>query len=109
MPILVQVFLSTYTGCPESPGAFQDFGNKCDWFIYIQKQDKTKTGGNKPRPFANCLLDVTAVGGDDGLDAVAEALAGLDDVGRLQSLARCHDASLQRLKVGVRGGLDLIL
>ena len=78
-------------------------------YTYIQKQDKTKAGGNKPRPFANCLLDVAAVGGDDGLDAVAEALAGLDDVGCLQSLPRCHDARLQRLKVGVRGGLDLIL
>ena len=67
------------------------------------------TRGSKPHPSANCSVDVTAVGGDDGLDAGAEAPAGLDDVGRLQSLPRCHDASLQRLKVGMRGGLDFIL
>ena len=67
------------------------------------------TGDNKTHPSTNCSLDITAVGGDDGLDAGAEALACLDDVGRLQTLPRYHDASLQRLKVGVRGGLDLTL
>ena len=36
---------------------------------------------NKPHPTADCSLDVTSVGGDDGLDAGAEALAGLDNVG----------------------------
>ena len=56
------------------------------------------TGNNNPHPFTNRSLD-TALGGDDGLDARAEALAGSDDVARL---ARPHDASLERLLVGIR-------
>ena len=35
--------------------------------------------------------------------------ACLDNEGRLQNLPRCHDASRQRLKGEVRGGLDFIL
>ena len=56
-----------------------------------------------PHPSANCSLCVNAICGDD---AGAETLAFLDDEGRLRSLPRCHDTSLQRLKCRVRGGLD---
>ena len=67
------------------------------------------TGDNKTHPSTNRTLDVTAVGDDDGFDAEWEVLACFENVGCFQTVLRCHDASLQRLKVGVRGSLDLIL
>ena len=67
------------------------------------------TGDNKIHPSTNRTLDETAVGDDDGFDGEGEVLACFGNAGCFQTLPRCHDASLQRLKVGVRGSLDLIL
>ena len=67
------------------------------------------TGNNKPDLFTNRSLDVIALVGDDGTDARAEVLARTDDVDRLQRLPYRHVASLERLQVGMRSGLDLIL
>lgn len=67
------------------------------------------TRDTKPHASATCSLNVTTVGADDGLDVGEEASAGFDDAGHFQVLPCCHDASLQRLQVGVRNGLDPVL
>ena len=77
--------------------------------INIQQQIKTMTGDNKPHPAADCSLDVKSLGDDDGIDAEAEALVVLDDVGGLKRQPRCHDTTLWGLNVEVRGILDIIL
>ena len=92
----------------EESDTFQHLTNECNWFTYIQQLYETTTRGIKTHPSANRSL-VAAISCDDGLDAGAGTLACLDDVGRLQSLPRCSDASLQRLEAGVRDGLDFTL
>ena len=84
------------------------FLKKCNWLAYIQQQVETVTG-NKPHPFANRSLGVVTLVGDDGTDAKAEALARPDDTDRLLGLQCHHVASLERLQVGMRSGLDVIL
>ena len=101
--------LTPFTGCAESPGAFQHFIRKCNWLTYIQQQVDTVTGNNKPHLFTNRSLDVITLVGNDGIDARAEALARTDDADRLQRLPYRHVASLERLQVGMRSGLDIIL
>ena len=64
---------------------------------------------NTPHPFTSRSVDVAAFGGDDGLHTRVKALAGSDDVRRLQRLPRRYDGSLERLQAGRRSGLDLIL
>ena len=67
------------------------------------------TWNNKPHPFTSRSINEAAFGGDDGLHARAVALAGSDDVRRLQRLPRRYDGSLEQLQAGRRSGLDLIL
>ena len=54
------------------------------------------TVNNKSHPFTNRLLNVSALVGDDGTDARAEALARPDDADRLLSLPGRHVANLER-------------
>ena len=72
--------------------------------VMFNQQAETVTANSRLHPFTNCSLVVAALGGADGWDVRAEAVAEPDDVGRLWHLPRCHDTNLERLQVKVGSG-----
>ena len=71
----------TVQGVRKVLGLFNISQTNATGALNIHQQVKTMAGDDKPDLTADCSLDVTFVGGDDGLDTEAEALTRLDDVG----------------------------
>ena len=81
---------------------------------YGDRATERRRGGGLGRrlsvlPEPNDYAPVTGPGENNNNNARAKAPACFDDVGHFQVPLYCHDASLQRLQVKMRSGLELML
>ena len=75
----------------------------------MKRQMKNAIENNKPHLLVTHLLGAAPVGGGDSLEVGAEALTCPDNVVRLQFFSCRNDACLERLQVGLRSRLALLL